>query len=99
LAGELCQLARARAALRDEAALDRLLAPYALALPCSRAQLQPLLEQSIAIAQQYCSVAGIDGRGGVLVEGLDAWCRLPVSACRGRRPLALKGRLRSDSWR
>jgi len=79
LARELCQLARARAALRDEAALDRLLARYALALPCSRAQLQPLLEQSIAVAQQYCSVAGIDGRAGVLVEGLDAWCRLPVS--------------------
>lgn len=80
LARELCQLARSRAALRNEAALDRLLARYAAALPCSREQLQALLQQSIAVAQQYCSVAGIDGRGGALVEGLEAWCRLPAPA-------------------
>ncbi|HSW14974.1 MAG TPA: protein kinase [Solimonas sp.] len=80
LARELCQLARRRGPLRSEEALAALLARYADAVPCTREQLRPLLQIALGVAQQYCRIAGIEGRGGDLIDGLEAWCKPPARA-------------------
>jgi HD-like signal output (HDOD) protein len=73
-ARELCQLADRGPLGRIAPLVEQLRERYALAAPCSVEQLQSLLQQSIAIAGQYCRAAGVPGDGGRLIEALASWC-------------------------